>query len=231
MSELVGKGSKERWYPIAVSTIKSYIGRYDIPDEDCPVKAKIISNIAYNIQYIEYLQKTLRELNLSSVLFNQSVKTVIIVSVSVIEAILYLVCCKNGLTNKNKKKLIKSVCNDINLDGVNYTAHTKYYKIGTEGDVEILKLEQMITKVERKKQCINVPGQFFKDMNHLKRLRNKIHLQAIDSELKTDLDAFWEKEGKLACKNLSIILAADIFSVPHSEYDTLTPAIFNFLEA
>lgn len=75
MSELIGNGYEEKWYPIPKHKIKSHISKYVIDDELCPDSKFIIANISYNIQY---LRKTLNKLNLSEVLQIQTIKALLL---------------------------------------------------------------------------------------------------------------------------------------------------------
>ena len=86
MSQLVGENSRDRWYPNSVIELKDYL--YSCKKLNNDLISGLVSNLAYNIQYIEYLRKTLRELNLSTVLKTQTIKSFIITSLSIIEALI-----------------------------------------------------------------------------------------------------------------------------------------------
>lgn len=70
---------------------------------------KTMSNIAYNLQYLEYLQQTVKELSLSSVLLTQTYKSYIIVAVSVIESILFHLVQCHGSRKKMLFKILKYI--------------------------------------------------------------------------------------------------------------------------
>ena len=65
----------------------------------------LVSNLAYNIQYIEYFRKTLLELNLSTVLKTQTIKSFIITSLSIIEAL--IIEFSDSKKNENFKVVIE----------------------------------------------------------------------------------------------------------------------------
>lgn len=77
------KDSKNRWYPTPIDKLK-YSVKIDTNIENARA---LHSNIAYNLQYIEFLEKELEELNLSSVIYTMIVKNYVITSMSVIEGI------------------------------------------------------------------------------------------------------------------------------------------------
>ena len=225
MSELVGNGSKERWYPNSVGGLKRYLSNYEINEYLCADSKYVIANISYNLQYIEYLRKTLNELNLSIVLQVQTIKNFIIISTSIIEAIFYLICCNEGLRKENIWKEHKTTGkSEVNHEGSMLKFETKLYIKNSNPDFEILTFDQMIKKIERKK-LLNQKNQFFKDLNHLRKLRNKIHLQETQLIGRTDYNSFWRPEYELSKLNLRNLLLDDLFA---SEGEDLE--LFDFLK-
>ncbi|GGD86415.1 hypothetical protein [Planktosalinus lacus] len=225
MSELIGKGSKERWYPIPIHKIKNHLSKYCFDHTINSDSKYIIANISYNIQYIEYLRKTLNELNLSEVLLIQTIKSFIIISTSIIEAIFYIICCKENLRKKIVWNEIKTVGkSEFFLEGNSLKSETKIYKKNTVTEFESMTFDQMIKKIERKK-VLNQENQFFKDLNHLRKLRNKIHLQESKTIEKTDYNSFWRPEYTLSKKNLRLLLLDEIFKTDKSSIE-----LFKFLK-
>lgn len=94
MSQLVGKNSHDRWYPNSIKSLKQYLITCDSLNNE--YKTELVSNLAYSFQYLEYLSKTLRELNLSSVLVNQTIKSFIVFSAALIEALIIEICELNN---------------------------------------------------------------------------------------------------------------------------------------
>ena len=74
---LKANDSKDRWYPTPIDTLK-YSVKIDMSIENARA---LHSNIAYNLQYIEFLEKELEELNLSSVVYIMVVKNYVIIVV------------------------------------------------------------------------------------------------------------------------------------------------------
>jgi hypothetical protein len=76
-----GTDHRTKWYPISIGCWDevlnsfSYDGNQILPDKD------IRKNIAYNLQYLEYLEQTIAEISLSAVLVKQTYKSYIIVAV------------------------------------------------------------------------------------------------------------------------------------------------------
>ena len=96
-----GIDHKTKWYPVSIErwnevlTCFSYDGNQLLPDKD------IRKNIAYNLQYLEYLEQTIEELSLSAVLTKQTYKSYIIVAVGVVEALLFFINVATGGNEKN----------------------------------------------------------------------------------------------------------------------------------
>jgi hypothetical protein len=225
MSKLTGSGYEERWYPIRIHKIKSHLSKYVIEDELCPDSKYIIANISYNIQYIQYLRKTLNELNLSEVLQIQTIKSFIVISTSIIEAIFYLICCNENLRKKLIWKEFKTIGkSEFLIDGKQMKSETKLYDKNVEPGFESMTFNQMIKKIETKK-VLKQETQFFKDLNHLRKLRNNIHLQETKKIGKTDYNSFWRPEYNLSKKNLRLLLLDEIFMV--DEWDI---ELFEFLK-
>lgn len=224
MNKLIGKGSKERWYPNPIYKLKLHLSGYDLKVDQNPEFGDIKANICYNLQYIEYLRKTLIELNLSEVIIIQSIKSFIVISVSIIEAYFYLIFCNESLRKKLEwveyKTLNKS---DIVIENIQYRVESKLFKSNDMDIYEKPTFDQMIKAIEKKK-VLNIDQQFFKDLNHLRKLRNKIHLQEISELGKTDYKSFWLPEYNLSKKCLRMFLTNDIFS--GSWYDM---KLFDFL--
>lgn len=72
---------KDRWYPQAVELYKASIKM----DENTDEIKRMRSNFAYSMQYLEYIEKQIDELKLSSVLISMLYKTYIITGVGIIE--------------------------------------------------------------------------------------------------------------------------------------------------
>lgn len=97
-----GTDHRTRWYPVSIDRWNevlncfSYDGNQILPNKD------IRRNIAYNLQYLEYLEQTIEELSLSAVLTKQTYKSYIIVAIGVVESLLHFI---NAVTGGKEKTL------------------------------------------------------------------------------------------------------------------------------
>lgn len=67
---ILSNKAKDRWYPTPIDTLRKSIKI----DTDIENATALHNNIAYNLQYIEFLEKEFKELNLSSVIYDGSKK-------------------------------------------------------------------------------------------------------------------------------------------------------------
>ena len=75
-----------RWYPISIDFYRNDVSQGILKDLGLQYR----SNIAYSLQYLEYLELQLKELNLSSVIISMIFKNFIIVAASIVEIIFYI---------------------------------------------------------------------------------------------------------------------------------------------
>ena len=83
----------KRWIPNFVNQYKNVISSGSLQNLEDEVR----SNISYSLQYLEFLQLQLNELNLHSMIKKMIYKNYIIISMSIIEAILEEMIKFNGL--------------------------------------------------------------------------------------------------------------------------------------
>lgn len=100
-----------------------------------PNRYRVRSNFAYNMQYLEYLQKQIKELNLSSVIITMTYKSYIIVAMGIIEMLFasLLKATKNWKTTD--KELI-------------LTTSSNFQKHGKQ---QLLTVTELYKKIDRKK--------------------------------------------------------------------------------
>lgn len=91
----------EKWYPIDVNRYRNAL---NISDTDIET-SYMHKNISYSIQYLEFLQKQINELELSSVLHRILNKNFIITGVAILEAIFEYLVSINNLENKKIQNL------------------------------------------------------------------------------------------------------------------------------
>lgn len=122
-----GTTSKDKWYPIPVNKWTRLLGALEahgstlIPDPD------LRKNLAYNLQYLEYLQQTIRELSLSTVLVKQTYKSYIIVGTGILESILFHLVKCHGEKTKDLNDILNLV-KEMSLLGADRVLYKNLHK-------------------------------------------------------------------------------------------------------
>ena len=99
METLIAKNeARNRWYPQAVESYKMSI---KIP-YDTQENKRLNSNFAYSMQYIEYIEKQIKELKLSEVLLTMLYKSYIITGMGITEMLFVYLLKSTGNWNKTE---------------------------------------------------------------------------------------------------------------------------------
>lgn len=224
MTSLIGENSKDRWYPNDMTSLRNFFRNYQIDETKCKYNKNIISNICYNLQYIEYLNKTLNDLNLSEVLIQQTIKSFIMTSMAIIEAVFYVIYCNQGYRKTtNLVKISSTGLQQFKINDDIYKIENVIYKVVDEVLYEPLYFQKIINKIQ-KKNILSVDNKFFIDLNVLRKLRNKIHLQ--DESLVMSDYFLFDKTKLLITKECMYNLLIDpIFNTTKIQKD-----MFHFLK-
>src|SRR5690606_5903978 len=142
---------KNPWLPNSIEWYENQVRRLIKKTSAVPNHYKIKKNICYNLQYLEYLDKTLEQLNLTTVLQRATWKTYIITAISIIEAILFYLVKKNETKLTNDWVRIdeqvtspKQLINGKQTRFVVIIEEKKPEKIGKN-----IKFSQLLKKVEK----------------------------------------------------------------------------------
>jgi hypothetical protein len=104
-----GTDAKSCWYPIPIRTWEAVFETFSTSGTPLIVDRSVKQNLAYNLQYLQYLQQTLVELRLSEVLERQTIKGYVIVAIGVVECLLYHLNSTSGGTQSKLTKIIERV--------------------------------------------------------------------------------------------------------------------------
>ncbi len=171
-SLLLKNDGVERWYPQSVDFYKSSIKILNYSPEN----QRLRSNFAYSMQYIEYLEKQLGELKLSTVLITMLYKTYIITGMGIIELLFVYLLKHNELWNQTEwEEYAEFKSNPKEIEDITIKSETKLYKKVPPYDMR-MDLDSMIKKVE-KKHLLSIDHDVFPALKRLRELRNRVHLQ------------------------------------------------------
>lgn len=201
-----------RWYPVSINAYRQDVSQGIFGSLDIFYR----SNIAYNLQYLEYIELQLRELNVSSVIRAMLFKNFIVVAASIIEIVFYHLAKVNGKIKVRTEKQVYR--QDIKRPrGVTTPASVaKFTLFGYEilpiGVEDMTKFEQLISIVRDNKLLIDTDLSKNKDyLKLLRKLRNKIHLTTATCSNETDYNRFWFKDYLSAKYFLLKVLKDSIF--------------------
>ena len=204
-------GEQDQWLPTRIDTIRSFLGNLICDTEDITYAYELKSNLAYNIQYLQYLEYTSRNLKLTSVLWTMTVKNIIVTGIGLVEAVLYYIVRVEGLHKENHWKLLRKVPTnefDANGDRCKLENHL-FIKLDSPLEEE-MSLDSMLKKVEKRK-LLGSDNQLYSKLNYLRRLRNRVHLHLVEAEVKTDWHAFNNNELALIKEVLLSLLTSERF--------------------
>lgn len=197
---------KQRWYPTAIDRYRTYI-KLDMTIEG---SEQLRNNIAYNLQYLEYIQKQQDELNLSTVIYVMLCKSYIISGMGIIEGLFTNLLKSRGLwnlTDWESKGRIKS--NESIIDGKKIKIETEIFEKVDAYEMR-MDLDSMIKKIESKK-LLSIEHKNFPMLKKLRSLRNRVHLQQTNDRFDTDYHNFSYEEKNEMGDILYTILTDEIF--------------------
>ena len=208
----------DRWYPTSIDTYK-YSLKIDISIENTQA---LRSNLAYNLQYIEFLEKEFLELNLSSVLYIMLVKTYVITGMSILEGLFSNIIKSNGWwKTSDLESLGTTQSNETNFSGQNLVIKTEILKKVDTYQMQMT-LDEQIKALNRHHEALSVDHLIYPALKRLKELRNRVHLQKNEGNTDHDYNAF----NYSVKKEMGKILF-DILTSPNI---TDEPEIFYFLK-
>lgn len=201
--------SKYRWYPYMVSEYETDLS-YGIFDS---LNATIKKNIVYSLQYLEYIDLQLTEMQFSESLYCMLYKNYIITAAAIIESVFYHILSYH---NKLKYQLYdKPTLHDV-----------KTYK---EGNKTFVKVEGIKEKFDTPKETVQdfhfliisvLKGKYLNivDTNlarsyisYCKELRKHVHLHLKQDAWTSDYHTFSHKEYAIVRYVLFRILADPLF--------------------
>lgn len=101
------RGYSNTWYPIPTEVYRDIlkINMDDMTDENREIMERLLRNISYNLQYLEFIEKELNELEPSTVLTKMLQKTYVVTAASIIEGILMNIIISYKWSQKKVKKI------------------------------------------------------------------------------------------------------------------------------
>ena len=171
---------------------------------------ELVKNLSYNVQYLEFINNVLKK-EIHKVIEIELIKTFVITGMSIIESILYYAIKSENLHKTDPFEEITVInSNQKKVNGVFIKVETRLLKKLKENREVEMNLNSMLKKTEKHK-LLGDDHSIYKELNHLRKLRNRIHLYVIEENLDHDFNCFGKSELKLIRKSLKKVLYSDLF--------------------
>jgi hypothetical protein len=218
--------SDQFWCPTRVQHYHDYIQRALPQGAFVTYRRAYIRNISYSLQYMEFTAFQLSNTALHSVVESQLRKTFIIAGCSIIESMLWILLKGN---NHQKQDFWEELqCRETNTfsDGPNEFKYevTHYRKRAAPIDIQ-MRFIDMCRRAEKKK-VLGISSDVYAQIGHLRGLRNRVHIHAVQHDRDNDWWVFRSQDVETMKEVLRAVLNADIFD-PFPNYQKL----FSWLDA
>jgi hypothetical protein len=202
---------KKAWYPVSINRLESHLAKLIEQGHGYTHVYHLKKDLAYNLQYLEFQDRIIQDIKLSSVLYTQSVKTIVLIGSSILESLLHFILIKSGnysTTDWEKKATFKG--NQKNLDGEKVRTDTEIYRRLPTPQRKHMSFDAMI-KCASSKKLFGTSKVMYKKLEDIRKLRNRIHLQQNDELASTD----WISFGSSNINDIYIVI-----------YSILTSSLF-----
>lgn len=211
MTEFIEKDKDSNWYPVPIHKLDDLLIKVIYTGSGFTYCYALRKNIAYNLQYLEYLDKHISKGGMSSVVPMMCYKVFIIIGCSIVESILHFLHVKKNLFPKNEWELeFTAKGNPTRVDGKTIKVDSHIYKKLSMPTTTGLPFEKMIRKAEKKKILGSKPN-LYPRLNYLRNLRNKIHLHLIEHPRDTDWNRFSRDDLCAMAEAIHSIFTSGIF--------------------
>jgi hypothetical protein len=196
-----------RWYPISINDYRNDLNHGAFES----LNSYYRSNMAYNLQYLEFLELQLRELKLSSVITTMTIKNFIVVAASIIEIAFYHLAKHAGKIKLRYYREIRrqDIRKPKNIKDFPKVI-SKFTLIGYEklpqGVENITRFESLISIVRDNHLLDTDISKSNEYLKILRKLRNKIHLTTASDSSQTDYNNFFFADYLRAKYFLFIVL-------------------------
>lgn len=215
----------DKWYPISVDFIAGMLIANIKDSESYEYAYQLRRNIAYNMQYIELQNKIIREIQLTSVLYTQTIKTIVLTGCSIIESLLHYILIinnKHSTTDWEEVTTLGGGCKKVN--GELIKVDTIISKKMESSKLKHMTFDSMIKKAEKYK-LFGDNIAIYQKLSALRKLRNKVHLQEIKGKADTDYFNFNYSDLENINNVLYTIFTSDLFKLEEIQKNR-----FNYLK-
>ncbi|TET74985.1 MAG: hypothetical protein E3J56_01440 [Candidatus Aminicenantes bacterium] len=226
MTEFVEKDKDSNWYPVQIPNLNDLLIKVIYTGCGFKYCYALRKNIAYNLQYLEYLDRHISKGGMSSVVSMMCYKVFIVIGCSIVESLLHFLHVKKNLFKKNEWELeFTAKGNPTRKDGKLIKVDSQFYKKLPSPIMTELNFEKMINNAQNKKILGDSNPNIYPRLNYLRNLRNKIHLHFIEDPLDTDWNRFKRDDLCAMAEAIHSIFTSGIFRPKDEE-----KAYFDYLK-
>lgn len=202
------------WLPAPVSRLEEHLEQLVLPcatmdRADCRALCK---NVAYSLQHLEFLVRCQQDLALTSVITTQTIKTSVIVTCSILEALFhYLLVSSGKATMTEWRSDGKFTSPPFELEGKKRRLETEYFTQLPAPAPVSMTFDAMCKKAEARDLASLRSEEFYKHLPYLRNLRNRVHIHDLDGLHDTDWLKFSTRDMDLAKKVLLALLQSSLF--------------------
>jgi len=203
--------SEGTWYPVPIHKLDELLIKVIRSGRGYRHTKELRKNLAYNLQYVEFLDRAQQDLKLSSVIIKQNWKTFVIIGCSIVESLLHflLIAKKKHSTTEWELKLV-APGNGKNWDDSRIKVDSYVYEKLSTAKRTQMTFDSMLKKAESH-HILGSNHEIYSQLNHLRPLRNRIHLQEIGGVSDTDWHAFSNSDACCMANVLQLIFTSNIF--------------------
>lgn len=218
MAELLRKNENGTgWLPVSIENLNILLSKAINQIEGFQHDYALRKNIAYNLQYLEFIDRCLSDLKMTTVMRTQNWKIFILVGCGVIESILSYLLIKKRLYAKTQYKLSCITSgNEKDLLGRKIKVDNYIYEKLPAAIREEMNFDAMLKKAESK-QVLGTVSNLYPRLKHLRKLRNRIHIQEIGGPTDTDWNSFQYDDLCAMAEVLHSIFTGNIFKPTDEE--------------
>ncbi|MBE6835810.1 MAG: hypothetical protein E7515_06140 [Ruminococcaceae bacterium] len=172
----------ERWHPTYVSVFENALSNGSLRG----MNKELRKNIAYSLQYLQYIQLQFEEIHLHEIIATLLIKNYIITSMGIIEGLFYHLVKSNKYQLQDEWEIEKTIkSNTIKEEDKDRKYEINVYRKLSRPNDRQMTFDQLINTVQNKK-LIKVYHSTYPYLRELKTIRNKVHLQIVNYDNDTD---------------------------------------------
>lgn len=200
-----------KWCPVPVRNLEGLLEKLIVRGSGFSNVYALRKNIAYNLQYLEFLDRCLSDVKLTEAIRTQIIKNFICVGCAIVESLLEFLLIRAGVYKRTEWSSICVFHSQASRLGerVIMLEIEMFEKLSTKRRVEMT-FDAMLKKAEAKK-ILGSDHTIYAKLQALRKLRNRVHLHLIDQPTDTDWNAFKHSHLCAMAQVIHTIFAGALF--------------------